>query len=208
HPKLNVDLKRLVSFTEKARSAGLAPETRVSSFRAVQLQRVRLVPASEVAAVLELDDRSQVYEMERIRSLDTAPVIYERRVLRADLCPGLGRGDLSGSLYSLFHDRFCLRLEGVAQRIRARNLVAEHARMLDVHEGTAVLELAGVGYLTDGTPLWYEETLYRGDTYEFVNAVRATGEGPQSTLDPRTPDTHLWYRWNQGEPSGTTDSSM
>lgn len=199
-PKPSVNLRRLVSFTEKARAAGRRPKTSVRSYRHVPVTRLKHLPASEVAAVLEMDETFSVYEMERLRSLDEEIVIYERRALRSDLCPGLQRGDAAGSLYTVFHDRYGLELEGVAQRIRARVLSAAEAGILGVAAGSAVLELTGVGHLSDGTPLWYEETLYRGDRYEFVNQLRVTGDEHQSSLDSRRSagkanDLALWYRW-------------
>jgi len=199
-PKPSVNLRQLVSFTEKARAAGLRPKTTVRSFRSVPVKRLRFLPSTEVATILEIDEASHIYEMERLRSLDEQKVIYERRALRSDLCPGLQKGETAGSLYTLLHDRYSLELEGVAQRIRARNLNTVEAGLFGVPEGSAALELTGVGYLSDGTPLWYEETVYRGDTYEFVNQLRLTGDEYQSSLDPQRPagkanNTTLWYRW-------------
>lgn len=202
-PKPNVNLRRLVSFTEKARAAGLRPDTTVRSFRRAPIDDLSFLPPAEVSTVLELDDEEHVYEMERLRSLDGEPVIYERRALRADLCPDLVRDDVGASLYTVLQERYALALEGVAQRIRARNASPGEARLLDLRAGDAVLELTGVGHLTDGRPLWYEETLYRGDTYEFVNQLRLSGDDSQSSLDPRQAPApggdetkRPWYRWD------------
>lgn len=199
-PRPSVNLRRLVSFTAKARSAGLRPQTLVRSFRRVRAAAVRLLPATEMMTILELDRDATVYEMERLRSVNGERVICERRALREDLCPDLDRKGAAGSLYSEFHDRYGLALDGVAQRIRARALRPAEAGLLEVEPGTAVLELTGVGYLTDGTPLWYEQTLYRGDAYEFVNRLRVSGDEHQSTLEARrpagsSPGDRLWYRW-------------
>src|SRR6056297_236822 len=43
-PKPSVNLRQLVSFTEKARAAGLRPKTTVRSFRSVPVKRLRFLP--------------------------------------------------------------------------------------------------------------------------------------------------------------------
>ncbi|TVQ25134.1 MAG: GntR family transcriptional regulator [Spirochaetaceae bacterium] len=197
--KLNVDLKRLVSFTTKARVAGFSPETVVRSFRATRVADLTLVPPAAVIALLNADDDAPVYETERVRSVDGRIVIYERRALLADRCPGLAAADAAGSLYTVLQERYGIGLDGVAQRIRARTVDAQSAAIIGCDVGDAVLELTGVGHAIGGAPLWYEETYYRGDAYEFVNQVRASGDDSQSSIDTavgRGPaGEYAWYSW-------------
>lgn len=182
-PRPNVNLRRLVSFTEKARSAGFAPQTRVVSFREVPIGAVSVLPPDEVADSLGGDRRAHVYEIERVRRLDGKPVIYERRALRRDLCPGLSADALAGSLYTLLLERFALHIESVTQRIGVRNASPSDASWLEVPPGDAVLVLTSVGYVEGDTPLWYERTLYHGAVYEFVNRLHVDGDTNQSAID-------------------------
>jgi GntR family transcriptional regulator len=201
HPKLNVDLKRLVSFTEKARAAGYEPETTTTSFRLTTVGELELLPALDVVALFDREPDTPAYEIERIRRVDGEPVVYERRALLASACPDLTQSQTAGSLYTVFSGTYGLQLEGVAQRIRARGLTAREAKILAMKPGEAVLELTGVGHIAGGLPLWYEETLYRGDAYEFVNQVVASGDANQSTVSNVVQITEddadrAWYRWN------------
>ncbi len=196
--KLNVDLKRLVSFTAKARAAGLIPATTVRTLRLTRAADLELLPPAAVTALLDVDADAAFYEMERVRSVDGRTVIYERRALLADRFPGLTALECAGSLYSVLADRFGVELGGVAQRIRARSCSSDAGAVLGCGEGTAVLELTAVGHSSDAVPLWYEETLYRGDSYEFVNRVRASGDEQQSSLEnsvSRTGADVAWYSW-------------
>ncbi len=198
--KPSVNLRRLISFTQKADEAGMRPETRVTRFRTVTLNEVKNVSRTKATAVLQADGSLQVHEMSRLRLLNDVPVIFERRVLRAAPCPELSEVATAGSLYTLLSDSFGLSIAGVAQRIRARILTKAESSMLGIPESNAVLELAGVGYLTSGDPLWYEETIYRGDTYEFVNQLRTSGDENQSSLGPRgdaKENERLWYFWKE-----------
>jgi len=180
----NLNLRRLVSFTEKAREAGLRPETGVRSYATRPADDLRRLEVSSVVSILEIDRGTDVYEMERIRSINGQPVIYECRALRADLCPDLTMDDVAGSLYTVFHDRYGLTLERVTQRIRAKNATEDEADALGIEAGTALLHLSAVGYANIGVPLWYEETRYRGDAYEFVNQLSSSGDDEPTSLGP------------------------
>jgi GntR family transcriptional regulator len=182
-PRPNVNLRRLVSFTEKARAAGFVPQTHVVSFREVSIGALTALPVEEVADSLGADRDTPVYEAERVRRLDGRPVIYERRALRSDLCPGLSADELDGSLYTLLLDRFALQVESVTQRIGAHNASPSDAAWLEVPVGDAVLVLTSVGYVEGDAPLWYERTLYHGGVYEFVNRLHVDGDVRQSAID-------------------------
>jgi GntR family transcriptional regulator len=172
---LDYDLRSLVSFTGKASSAGKKPGTRVLSFSQV--------PASEIpariAAALKLRPADPVYQVERLRLADGVPVIRERRTIVAELCPGLTRADLGGSLFALWTERYKLVIAGADQTIRAAAVEGEDAKLLGVPSGTAGLEVRSLGVLRENRPLWWERTLYRGDAYAFRNRL-----GPIQTARP------------------------
>jgi len=42
---------------------------------------------------------------------------------------------------------------------------------LKVRNGAAGLRVSSVGYITGHRPLWSENTLYRGDAYQFRNRL-------------------------------------
>lgn len=176
---LDYNLRALVSFTGEALAAGKRPATRVLRFIEI--------PAAEapegVPALLKIAPEDRVYYIERLRLADGTPVILERRWVAAALCPGLTAGDAHGSLYAVWTDRYRLQLEGADQHLRAVEVKHGDARALEVRGGSAGLLVTSVGYLAGGLPLWFERTLYRGDTYEFHNhlgriqpAGRAAGQ--------------------------------
>lgn len=209
--ELNVDLQRLVSFTAKARAAGLSPATTVRSFRHTSVAALRLLPPQAVITLLGVDRDAAVFEIERVRTVDGRTVIYERRALLAGPCPELNAAECAGSLYTVLSGRYRIMLAGVAQRIRARNAGPAVAAVLGCPEETAVLELTGVGHAggvgrTDGgsqagrdVRLWYEETLYRGDAYEFINQMHASGDDSRSSIDtwPAHGGEYAWYSWQE-----------
>jgi GntR family transcriptional regulator len=153
---LEVDLRALVSFTDRARAAGKAPSTRVLRLEALPGPLVR---------------------MERLRLVEGVPVILERRDVHSAHCPDLEKKDLTGSLYALWTETYGLKLAGSDQCIRAVAIEGADARALEVPAGTAGLLVTASGFVAGGAPLWTERTLYRGDAYEFRNRLGASALG-------------------------------
>ena len=148
------------------------------------------IPAAEapenVAALLKIAPEDRLYFIERLRLADGTPVILERRWVPAALCPGLTAADAQGSLYAVWTGRYGLLLEGADQHLRAIEVKHGDARALAVRGGSAGLLVTSVGYLAGGQPLWFERTLYRGDTYEFHNRlgrIQSAGRAPGQFLD-------------------------
>jgi GntR family transcriptional regulator len=164
---LDVDLRMLVSFTARAEAAGRNPATRVLAF--ARKKAAEIDPL--VADRLRLSGNESVIFIERLRLADSQPVIFERRYLVEKHVLGMDAQSAAGSLYGLFTDAYHLRIAGADQTIRAISLDTADAERLGTRRGTAALEVSGIGQLESGEPLWYELTLYRGDSYAFHNRV-------------------------------------
>ena len=162
---LQNDLRSLVSFTKKAALSGKKPVTRVLKF----CETTAAEAGPSVTEALKVSADAALYYFERLRLANGEPVILERRFLVASQCPGLVPADLEGSLYTLLESRYGLELTGAEQTIRSLNLTDADAKLLRVKSGSAALWVHGVGWA--GEPLWLEDTLYRGDRYEFQNQM-------------------------------------
>ena len=130
---------------------------------------------------LHLADGAPAIYVERLRLADGIPFILERRHIAARFCPGLTRRQAEGSIYALFTRRHGLSVSSATQSIRAVNLSATDAARLEVPAGAAALRVHAVGATPRG-PLWVEDTLYRGDLYEFLNEVNAAGRHRPASL--------------------------
>lgn len=171
--RLDYDLRHLVSFTQKARAAGKKPATRVLEF--CELTGGEIDDAPRDALAVKSD--ATVFYLERLRLADREPVIYERRYIAAAHCPKLSKSDVRGSLYAAWTEKHKLTIAGADETIRAINLSASQAKVLQVSRGAAGLLVTSTGYLADDVPLWWEETLYRGDAYEFHNRLGSFHSG-------------------------------
>ncbi len=182
---LHCDLQSLVSFTQKARAAGMTPSTRVLSFKRILGSQLN----SEDRQRLEVLASDGVWSVERLRLADGCPVILERRLIVASRCPSLTREQLQNSLYELFERSSATRPTGSRQSIRAINLPKHDAKLLRVPVGTAALWVHALGLA--GSPLWLEDTFYRADRYEFLNHLGS--DQPNRPANPRwrTDSGHL-----------------
>ncbi len=175
---LDYDLRRLVSFTDKARAGGKAPATRVLKFERVKAKDI----TAGVASQLALDPKDDVFYFERLRLSDKKPVILERRYVPAKLCPKLNARELTGSLYGLWVKRYGLNIGGAEQVIQAVNLKPADAKLLGVPARTAALRVVATGYLASKDPLWYEQTIYRPDAYEFHAVLGGVGSASRQVV--------------------------
>ncbi|GAB4358139.1 MAG: GntR family transcriptional regulator [Bryobacter sp.] len=160
-PKYDYNLRSLVSFTAMVDAHKGRPETRVLVFR----------QAREIPKSLEVAPMEACYYMERLRCANGLPVILERRWVREKFCPGLTKAELKGSIYELWARKYFLSVAGAEQTIRAVLLNPEEAAALECPVASAGLLNTSTGYLQDRVPLWFEQTLYRGDAYEFFNRL-------------------------------------
>ena len=168
---LDYDLRSLVSFTRKAEQAGKRPSTNVLVFEKVAAASL----PGEIPVELQLTESALLFYMERLRLADGAPVIHERRWVPCELCRGLTRRDLHGSIYSFWTERLGLVIAGADQLIRAVNIRAPESALLGVRSGAAGFLVRATGCLADGRPLWTERTTYRGDVYEFHHQRPVSG---------------------------------
>lgn len=160
-PLLDYDIQTLVSFTEKAKAAGKKPGTRVLEFRRIKASEGE----SEVAAKLQVWNQ-ELFVITRLRLADGIPVILERRWVSTDTFAGLTRQELRGSFYALCQHKYGLRVAESDQTIRAVKLTGQDAKLLGTSSGSPALLVSAVGY-SGPTAIWWEKTLYRGDSYEF-----------------------------------------
>ncbi len=172
---IDYDVRSLVSFTEKARSAGKRPSTELLNFAELSASDAD----ESVRAALAVGPGATLWELERVRLADETPVILEHRYVVQHHCPGLTRIHAEGSLYGAWTELLGLKVAGADEIIRAVLLTAVEARRLRTAAKSPALEVLSVGFLADSSPLWWERTLYRGDQYEFRSRL-----GPIQSATP------------------------
>jgi GntR family transcriptional regulator len=172
--ELSSDLQNLISFTEKARSLGKNPTTKVLKFESLGMKDIE----KSIIDRLGISSSESIFYIERIRYIDELPVIFDRRFVIASLCPALTAEKSSGSLYRFWQDEEKLSLSGSDTNITAIILSGDIAEKLNAKYPSAGLLIQATGFISGGKPLWYEETTYRGDAYEFhakIGTIKSEG---------------------------------
>jgi GntR family transcriptional regulator len=160
--------------TEWAAIHGLTVSSRVV------VARVR--PADEVEAeALRIPVASQVFELERVRVVEGAPLSLDRSILVPAIAEAVAGLDFATrSLFQSVRERNGIEPSRAECLIRAITTDRRTAELMGLAEGDPLLELSETVYDQFGDPFEYGTHLNRGDRYAFRTTIRAGGvwDGP------------------------------
>lgn len=118
---------------------------------------VRSVATGQASAdertALQLDEGARVVRIERLRSLDGAPLISETIALPARHFPGLENGPVPNNLYGLYARVHGVIVATAQERLKAVALDAAQAALLQVPPGTPALLIDRLALALDGVPV-------------------------------------------------------
>ena len=162
--RIDQPLSLLSSFSEDVRMRG----GRAGS---VWISRETVAPTPHEAFALGLRPGGLVVRLKRVRTANNEPLAIENAVVPAELLPS--PESVTASLYAALAKLGHRPATGV-QRLQATLASAEEAELLGVLAGSAILRIERRSYLTDGRPVEYTTSAYRGDRYDFVASLAAT----------------------------------
>jgi GntR family transcriptional regulator len=164
----------LMSFSEMSRSRGLRPGAAMISSG--------LRPATiDEADSLGLAPGAQLFELERLRSMDDVPIMIDRTRIPTALAPGLDQEDFTTmSLYAFLEERCGIRPTRARLSAEAVGATDRQARLLDLRPGEPLLRCNQVTTDQLGRRIELCEMTYRGDRYRF----RATLQRDDARQDP------------------------
>jgi len=154
-------VSRILSFTRNMAEAGRTPSTRVLGVRVAHGARSLLVNSREYHLA------GPFYEVRRLRFADGVPVMLETRYVSMQLCPGLDRQNLEGSLYDTYEQEYGLSLARIDQVVSAVVLEGSELGELGLETPIPALRVEGVTFVAKELILEMEDSLYRGDSYRF-----------------------------------------
>lgn len=164
---------RILGFTRNMVEAGRHPETKLLGVRTRQTGRTLDIGGHQYHMP------GPVYVIERLRLADGIPIMEETRYISARLCPSISEHNLEASLYDLYEKSYGLLLTEVKQVLST--VILDQKALLDLfelHEATPAFLVEGVTFCGRDLILEIEESLYRGDQYQFtVSARRQDGYG-------------------------------
>ncbi len=160
--KFEQSLSSLVSFTENLQARGIQSTSRV-------LLKGLFRPTPTETTILGLSPVQQVARVHRLRSGDGVPMALEHSSLPGDILPRPDK--INRSLYEVLRARGTAPVRAI-QRVTAINASAPVAELLQLAEGTAVLQIERTAYLATGRAIEFTSGVYRSDVYDFVSELK------------------------------------
>ncbi|HET7900660.1 MAG TPA: GntR family transcriptional regulator [Candidatus Nanopelagicales bacterium] len=160
-PKL-VQPLRLTSYTEDMQAQGFRPASRT-----LRLETVKAGPI--VAEKLGIAAGAKMLVLERLRLSDDEPMGLETTHLDAARFPGFRRAlDKHGSLYSALQSEYGAEPGSAEQSIETAFATPEEAALLTTDPTLPALLMFRHTWDTEGRPLEWVRSVYRGDRYKLV----------------------------------------
>ena len=156
----------LASFSDDMRRRGLVPSTRL-----MRVDEER--PPPEVVTSLRLGARGTAWRIDRVRLADGQPMAIEQGWYPRSLLPDLDTEDLTGSLYTLFAQRYELVIDAAEQTLWGEAAEGATARRLEASVHTPLLVFRRVSSAA-GRPVEHVVSRYRGDRYQVHMSLGAT----------------------------------
>lgn len=163
----------VLSFSENMRLSGLVPSTRVLSINRME---------GDMTAGIGLEDhtiKGPYYEIRRLRFGGNDPIMLEVRRIRTEMFPDLIKQDLSGSLYKLYENNG-IQISAIFQSLSSVILNEEATNLFDLSGTAPGTLLKGASYDRSGRLIELEESIYRGDRYQFLVSAENVLKSPQS----------------------------
>jgi GntR family transcriptional regulator len=154
-------IQGLIGFTEEMKQLNREVTNKLLSFNIIAAD-------DEIAAKLFLVKGEEVYRIERVRSADGIPVLFETVYLPKRIFKDFKPDIMEQSLYNYIEKDLKMVINFSIQSIEAvsaNNWVAENLR---IPNETAVLHITLNTFLDNGHPFEYVKSFYRADQYRFI----------------------------------------
>ena len=172
-PRIDQQLIELTGFVEDMLSRGLEPEARVISMEVVEADVI-------VAEELRIPEGSEVMRIERVRSADRRPILFDVSYLPLEIGQRVIDEDLKRPIFEILEGDLGVALSEADYHIRAVAAEEPIATHLGVVAGTPLLMIERTTCSRDGEPVDYEKLYYRADRMTF--SLRLKRGGPPREL--------------------------
>lgn len=162
--KIEQSLSKLTGFSEDMRLRGMVPSNEIKEFK--------VIPAtSKESKELQINTGDQIYYISRLRLADGQPMAHEVLYLPFNKLPNLTKEKVRTSFYEYIENEVGLKIARARQTIEPSLSYEMESKLLGIEVKSPVLLMIRNSYLSDGTPLEYVRSVYRGDRYKFVTEL-------------------------------------
>lgn len=161
-------LEDIWSYEKVLEENGYTPSVRVITDQVVAADQ-------ETAAALEIDEGTDVLEIEKLFLEDDEPVILTRNLIQAALVDGAGTIDDELPLFDFLDEYSDRSLLYYVSEIVPVSFGADQARKLGVAKGTVGLAFIEIGYDQANRPIVHATSFFRDDLLRFRVIRRRSG---------------------------------
>lgn len=159
--RVRYDLSNRISFAADAHAAGTNLQIKLVRMRATHADAV-------LAEILDVPSGEEIFEYTRLFLIEGHPALIETEIVIAQRCPGLLSHDLRQSTTQLLSQVYGLSARTGDITIRMRPILPDEARLLEVAQYQAGLELEQIIKDDGGRPFCFGRQIWRGELAEFL----------------------------------------
>jgi len=160
-PKAVQELTRLQGFGEAMARKGYETYSKLVGTKELSADKA-------VAQALDLPQGTPVVQIERIRYLNRSPVSLDVSFFPADVGRRLVQEDLATrDIFDILENDYDLGLEAADLTIDATIATRRLGKLLGVEEGSPILRIERLTYVSGGRPMDFEYLYYTGDSYQY-----------------------------------------
>ncbi|HFR3654606.1 TPA: GntR family transcriptional regulator [Streptococcus suis] len=158
-------VSELKTVSELNRSAHHQVQTELTNLYIVQGQL-------EVMKELEVDEKTDLYRVSRVRTIDGERLEYEISYFDRRIVPYLSKEVAESSIYQYLENDLGLEISHSRREISFRFATEEEKSLLDLADYDMVVSVTSTTYLADGRPFQYGTITYRPDKVTFVSMAK------------------------------------
>ncbi|HEL2052091.1 TPA: GntR family transcriptional regulator [Streptococcus suis] len=158
-------VSELKTVSELNRSAHHQVQTELTNLYIVQGQ-------PEVMKELEVDEKTDLYRVSRVRTIDGERLEYEISYFDRRIVPYLSKEIAEKSIYQYLEEELGLQISHSRREISFRFANEEEKSLLDLADYDMVVSVTSTTYLADGRPFQYGTITYRPDKVTFVSMAK------------------------------------
>ncbi|HEM2542472.1 TPA: GntR family transcriptional regulator [Streptococcus suis] len=158
-------VSELKTVSELNRSAHHQVQTQLTNLYIVQGQ-------PDVMKELEVDEKTDLYRVSRVRTIDGERLEYEISYFDRRIVPYLSKEVAESSIYQYLENDLGLEISHSRREISFRFATEEEKSLLDLADYDMVVSVTSTTYLADGHPFQYGTITYRPDKVTFVSMAK------------------------------------
>ncbi|MFI3068726.1 UTRA domain-containing protein [Streptococcus suis] len=158
-------VSELKTVSELNRSAHHQVQTQLTNLYIVQGQ-------PEVMTELEVDEKTDLYRVSRVRTIDGERLEYEISYFDRRIVPYLSKEVAESSIYQYLENDLGLEISHSRREISFRFANEEEKQLMDLGDYDMVVVVTSITYLSNGQAFQYGTITYRPDKVTFVSMAK------------------------------------